>query len=175
MAGTTSTIPVTIGDTVIQFPNTGSSPIWSEAIIEFVQAVETQLQILSNPFDSPALVQPLTQNINTNLTLTASGSALGFPSASVRSFTFTYAIYRVSDSASDASTGVVTGIYNSDAAIWGLSHEYAGDVQTSGAPWVTFDMNGSDEITLTTVLIPGIYDSVNSTISCSAKTELVTS
>lgn len=173
MAGTTSTIPVVIGNTTIQFPNTGASPIWSEAIIEFVQAVELQLQSLASPFDIAPTVQVLTSNANSNINLTGNGSNLSFPSGSVRSYVFTYAIYRVSSTDSVVQTGTVSGVYNTDTSVWEIQHEFAGDVQTNGESYVTFDMNGNDELLLTTILIPGVYDTANSKISYSAKTELV--
>lgn len=173
MAGTTSTIPITIGNTVIQFPNTGASPIWSEAVIAFVQAVEIQLQTLASPFDIPPTVQVLSNNANANINLTGTGSNLSFPSGSVRSFVFTYGIYRTSNSASVTQTGTVTGVYNTTTSSWSISQNYEGDVQANGQSYVTFDMNGNDELLLTTVAIGGTYDSANSKISYSAKTEIV--
>lgn len=173
MAGTTSTIPVVIGNTVIQIPNTGASAIWSEAIIQFVQAVEVQLQAIASPFDIPPTVQVLTSNTNAAINLTGTGANLTFPSGSVRSFVFTYSIYRLSSTDSVTETGTVIGVYNTDDASWSMQHEYIGDVQTSGASYVTFSMSGSDELLLTTVAIPGVYDSTDSKISYSAQTELV--
>ena len=80
----TSTIPITIGGTVIQFPNTGASPAWSPAIIQFAEAVAVQLQVISSPFDVAPTVQILTSNANTDITLNGNGSSLSFPHTSVR-------------------------------------------------------------------------------------------
>lgn len=172
----TSTIPITIGGQVIQMPNTGASPIWSQAIIQLFQAISVQLEISSSPFDIAPTVQVLTNNVNTNLNLLANNSNLTFPNTSVRSFTFTYAVYRVTDTpTSNIQGGVVTGIYNTSTAAWSLQHSFEGDAP-NGVPYCTFDINPSDELLLnTTSLSPGIYDAINSAISFSAKTELVSS
>lgn len=174
MAGTTSTIPITVGGVVIQFPNTGSSPIWSEAVIQFAQAVAIQLQVNSSPFNIGSTVQVITSNANTDLPLNGSGSNLSFPNVSVRSFTFTYAIYRVTSTPiTNIQAGTVIGIYNTSSAAWFLEHSFEGDT-INGIPYCNFSINSSDEILLTTTAItPGVYDGVNSTISYSATTELV--
>jgi hypothetical protein len=177
MAGTTSTIPITIGDTIIQFPASGSSPNWSPAIIQFAELVSIQLQSISSPFDVAPTVQVLTSNINAGIPLTGNGANLSFPHGSVRSFNFTYAVYQVSSGAGAASiaiTGTVIGVYNTTTTAWSIQNDYSGNVQANGEPWVSFDMNSMDELLLITVGIPGaVYDTVHSTISYSAKTELV--
>lgn len=177
MAGTTSTVPITIGGTLIEFPNTGASPNWAPAIIQFAQAVGVQLATVVSPFDVAATVQTLTSNTNVGITLNGNGSDLTFPSGSVRSFTFTYAIYRVSTGAGAMSitdTGTVTGVYNTTTVGWSINHTFSGDVQPSGLPWNTFSVDSSDRLTLTTVALPtGTYDFTHSTISYSATTELV--
>lgn len=171
---TTSSIPVTIGTTVIQFPATGQSPIWSEAIIQFVQAVELQLQLTQNPFDISSTVQILTSNTNNNINLNGNGANLSFPTGSVRSFVFNYGIYRLTTTESVIDTGIVNGIYSIDTATWFIQHEFDGDVQTDGTPYHTFDINGSNELVLTTVaLSSGVYNNINSTISYSVQTQLV--
>lgn len=174
MAGTTSTIPITVGGVVIQFPNTGSSPIYSEAIIEFAQAVATQLQTIASPYDIAPTVQILTSNVNTNINLSGNGTNVSFPSDLVRSFTFSYAVYRVTSTpTTNIQEGTVSGIFNTSAGTWSIQHEFKGNAPL-GVPYCTFDMNASDELLLsTTSLSPGVYDTVNSTISYSAQTELV--
>ena len=189
MAGTTSTIPITIGDTIIQFPNSGASPSWSPAIIQFAELVSIQLQSISSPFDVAPTVQVLTSNINAGINLTGNGANLSFPHGSVRSFDFTYALYQDSTGAgatSIAVTGTVIGVYNTTTTSWTIQHEYAGSVQGSttstqsitaghqgsGQAFLSFDMDGSDNLLLTTYGIFGSYDPTNSKISYSAKTEL---
>lgn len=173
MAGTTSTIPITIGTTLIEFPNSGASPLWSEAIIQFAQAVATQLQSQNSPFDIAATVQTLTSNSNIAINLTGNGSNLSFPSSSVRAFTFNYAIYRFTSTSSIVDTGVVTGVYNTTTLGWELQHEFSGDVQSDGTAWNTFDINSSDQLLLTTIALPSGTYNATSTISYSASTELV--
>ena len=170
----TSTIPITVGGIVIQFPNTGASPIWSESVIQFAQAVATQLQTISSPFNIAPTVQVLTSNANSGITLNGNGSNLSFPHLSVRSFTFTYAIYRVTSTPTiNIQWGTVSGIYNTNTSQWSVEHNFQGDAP-NGIPYCTFDINSSDQLLLTTAaLTPGIYDGVNSTISYSTTTELV--
>ena len=158
MAGTTSTIPITIGTTVIQFPNTGASPLWSEAIIQFAELVAIQLQANASPFYVSATVQTLRYNANADINLTGNGSNLAFPSGSVRSYVFTYAVYRKSDSTSAVETGTVIGVFNTATVAWSIEHEFIGNVQSNGQSYVTFDMNSSNELLLSTVAIGGVYD-----------------
>jgi hypothetical protein len=171
MAGTTSTIPITIGTTVIQFPNTGSSPAWSPAVIQFAEAVSLALQASGSPFNVAPTVQTLSNNLNASINLTGSGSNLSFPSGSVASFTFTYSVYRVSSSTSKTQEGVVTGVFNTVTSTWSLRHVFGGDVQSDGTPFCTFEINGSDELLLSTAIIAGTY--TTGRISYSAVTELV--
>lgn len=56
--------------------------------------------------------------------------------------------------------------------MWILQHEFTGERQTSGIPYHTFSMSG-DQLQMSTVAIGGAYDSINSKISYSAKTLLV--
>lgn len=172
MAGVTSTIPITIGTTLIQFPNTGASPIWSEAVIQFAQAVELAIASASSPFDIAPTVQILTSNVNTNLPLNGNGADLTFPTSFVRSFNFNYSIYRVSDSVNIVDEGTVIGIFNSTSSRWSINHSFQGNVQSNGIPWNTFNIVGNN-LVLSTRGIPGVYDTINSTISYSATTELV--
>lgn len=174
MAGTTSTIPILINGTIIQFPNTGSSPVWSEAVIAFAQAVEVALQVSNSPYDIPASVQALTSDVNVNINLTGTGSNLSFASGVVASYVFTYSTYRVNAAGSQVQTGAVIGVYDNFNAVWKIQHEFEGDIQPNGQSYVTFDMNGNDELLLTTVAIGSSgYDPVLSKISYSARTELV--
>ena len=175
MAGTTSTIPITIGTTLIQMPNSGASPIWSQAIIQFVQAVELALQSSSSPFNISPSVMTLASNTNTDIPLTGTGAPISFPNGSVRGFVFFYDIYRYTSSTSTVQQGQVSGIFNSSTSTWELQHEFSGDVQANGQPYSTFDMNSSDQLLLTTVpLSSGTYNAA-STISYYATTNLVTS
>jgi len=169
-------VTITIDNTVIQFPSTGESAVWSEPIIQFAQAVEEALLASGNPYDIASTVYTLTSNSNTNLDLKGTGEPLEFASGVVASFVFNYSVYRVSSNPSGMSqiqVGTVSGVFDDDAGAWSLQHEFAGDTQSDGTAYVTFDMVG-DNLTLSSTAITGTYDSTNSKISYSAQTQLVT-
>ncbi len=160
---------ITVGSEVIDFPNSGTDPNWAPAVIAYAQAVANQLQAQASPFDVPPKVQILTSDSNVNLNLT---DAI-FPSGSVRSFSMYYTIFRTNTVDSVLDQGEVYGSYNSDTTAWVLSEKFNGTRQDDGLPYQSFNMSG-DQLQLNTVAIGGSYDSVNSTISFSAKTELAT-
>ena len=160
---------ISIGGQIIDFPNSGQDPLWSTGVIAFAQAVADQLAAVASPFDVPPKVQVLTSDSNVNLNLT---DAI-FPNGSVRSFSMYYTIYRTNGVDSVTTQGEVYGAYDSLGAMWILSEKFDGVRQADGSAYQTFNMSG-DALQLSTVAIGGAYDSVNSTISFSAKTELVT-
>jgi len=160
---------ITIGSTVIDFPNTGSDSTWSPAVIQFAEEVADQLSGLAGAFDVNPKVQTLDNDANVNLAI----SSANFPGTSVRSFIFTYGLYRTNGVDNLAESGTVTGVFNTGDSSWELQHEFVGPRQASGIPYTAFEMSG-DELTISTVAIGGSYDSSNSRISYSAKTQLVT-
>lgn len=157
-----------VGQQLIDFPNSGADPLWSEAVIDFAQAVTDQLATLSSGFDIAAKVQILTSDANTNLNI----SGAIFPSGSVRAFVFGYAIYRTNGVISVLDSGTVRGQFDTLNSTWLLQHQFVGNRQSNGVQYHTFSMSG-DQLTLSTVAIGGSYDSANSKISYSAKTELI--
>ena len=167
---TSSSIPLQIGNTIINFPATGSSPDWSQGVIAFAEAVTTQLLGLSLPSDVLPAVQILTSDANSSLPLVGAT----FPNGTVRSFNFTYAIYRTNGVTNISETGQVTSVYNTGNAVWEIQRDYEGDKQSDGTSYHSFAMSG-DNLTFSSTAIGGRYDSINSKISFSAKTQLVSS
>jgi hypothetical protein len=161
-------IRLIVGSQVIEFPSSGQDANWSTSVIQFAQAVTDQLAAISSQFDISPRVQILSSNTNSGLVI----DSCVFPSGSVRSFTFNYAIYRVSSTMNLAEDGIVSGVYDTATSTWSLEHEFNGAKQSSGLPYHTFTMSG-DQLQLSTVALDGSYDSVDSTISYSAKTQLV--
>jgi hypothetical protein len=164
---------VTIGTTVINFPSSGTDANWAIAVDLFATEVANQLASIASPFDVSPRVEILIDDPNTNLVV----PGCLFPHTSVRSFSLNYAIYRTNGTGlgttSLAEEGTVSGVYNNSTSLWYLEHQFSGDRQpTTGAAYHTFDMSG-DELTLSTVAIGGSYDSVNSKLSYSAKTVLI--
>ena len=157
-----------IGNTIIPFPNSGSDANWAPPVIEFAELVAQILQGLASPFDVVPQVMELTSDANVNLSIT---SAI-FPNGSVASFNFMYNIYRVNNTFSVIETGEVHGTYDAFNAVWILQREFNGEKQADGTSYHSFSMSG-DQLQLTTIAIGGTYDSVNSRISYSAKSQLV--
>lgn len=157
-------VKITIGSTVINFPTSGTDANWAEAMDEFAVAVEQKLLSVGLIYD----VAPQVSNIPESGTLVLNT----FPGAQVRSFSFQYATYRISTgigATTKRNMGIVNCVYNETSGTWTIQHEFLGDKQANGEPYVTFDMNG-DTLEAYPVSIGGTYDSVNSTISFTAKT-----
>lgn len=170
---------IVIGEITIDFPNTGADPAWSPSIIQFAQAVEKQLLTISSNYDVQPSELALIENGNNEIEL----PECSFDKVHVRSFTFSYAIYREVDTTTIPSTivkslteaGTVVGVHNGSS--WVLDHSYEGERQSNGKSYHTFTMGSQDELLLTTIELPvasgQIYNgNTNSKISYSAKTLL---
>ena len=159
---------IQVGNRIIKFPNSGSDAQWSQPVIDFAQAVAQELQGISSEYDVNPRVQTLISNTNTNLAI----SGLTFPNSAVRGFTVSYAIYRTNTVDSLVQTGTFSGIYDTVNSNWVVEHEFVGERQSNGLPYHTFGMSG-DNVTLSTIAMTGSYDNINSNISYSAKTLLL--
>ncbi len=159
---------ISIGSKVLNMPSSGSDANWAPAMTEFFIAVADQLAAISSQFDISPRVQILVSDANTNIDV----NSCIFPSGSVRSFSFNYAIYRTNGVISLAEDGIVAGVFNTLTSTWTLQHEFEGERQASGAPYHTFSMSG-DQLQFSSVAIGGAYDGTNSKLSYGAKTILV--
>lgn len=161
---------IQVGTDIINFPNNGSDALWSPAIIQFAEAVADTLSGIVSPYDITPKVQTLTTDGNTSLTLTGAT----FSGSNVRKFELSYAIYRTRSDASlsISEAGTLTGTFNTLTASWEIEDEYIGNRQANGDSYHYFTI-GAEQVFLDTVAIGGAYDNVNSKISFSAKTELV--
>jgi hypothetical protein len=156
-------VKITIGDTVINFPTSGTDANWAEAVVEFAEAVQDKLLQVGLPYDLAPQVLALPEVSTITL-----GS---FPSAEVRAITLNYATYRVASSpvTSKEEIGVVSVVFNETVGQWTLQHEFSGDKKLDGTSYLTFAMTGNS-LEVTPETIGGTYDTANSTISFSAKT-----
>lgn len=161
-------IKLTFGSKIITIPESGASPNWANGIVTAFQAIALQLQGISSTFDIPPSVQVLATDTNTNLNV--QGGI--FPSDQVRSFVFSYAIYKTNSVISLAESGSVRGVYDTLNSAWTLSHAFSGPRQSDGTAYNTFGMVG-DQLVLNTSPIGGSYDNINSRLSYSGKTILV--
>jgi len=156
---------VIIGSTPIDFPNTGTDAVWSEAVDEFVVAVEEQLNGIVSIYDITPRVQDL--NIGAAVDETANVSACIFNPTFVRGFVFSYALYRTNGTLALAENGTVSGAYNTSTSLWELEHQFSGVRDVNGNFYHKFDMSGN-QLTIKATAITGTVS--GSKISYSAKT-----
>jgi len=164
---------IIIGKNVVNFPDSGSDALWSPAVIDFAEIVSTQLLQTSNTYDFAPFVFKITSN--TDGALFDIGAS--FNGSSVRKFALNYGIYRKTDLMSITESGILTGIYNSTDATWTLQDEFYGDKTPLNEPYHSFTIN-QNKIFLTIkalngAFVPNTINTINNSISFSAKTELI--
>lgn len=163
---------IIIGSTVIDFPSSGADANWAPATIEFAQTVSDVLAGLVSAFDISPRVEVLANDANVGYAIPSAA----FPNLQVRSFVFSYSIYRTNGVTTLSETGTIFGVYNKvpspGVSEWMIEHQFSGPRQANGNQYHTFYMT-NDQIYLDTVALGGAYDNLNSKISYSAKTLLV--
>lgn len=138
---------ITIGSTVIDFPNSSSSPNWSPAIIEFAQAVAANLAFAVGPYDIPPQSQAITQEFEGPTDITN----LVFSTSAVRAAFIRYSVYRESSTPAVATeTGTISIVYNQTNPSlnkWELSQDKTGDAS------ITFSITDTGQVQFTTTTI----------------------
>ena len=138
-----------IGGQIINMPSTGQSPVWSDAIIQFAEAVEQVLSGVSGAFDISPQNYNMVADINTDVDI----PGLQFPPANVRGANIRYSIYRTTDSGTDyTESGNILINYNSDATSthkWEISREFIGDGR------ITFSITDTGQVQFSTTTISG--------------------
>ncbi len=141
---------ITIQGTVIDFPDSGTSPNWAPAVIQFAQSVELALSSVVGSFDIPPQTQSIdSSNPASNVDITA----LTFPVSDVRGAFIRYDVIRETSSTTGVETGLIILSYNPDGAVsskWEITREYAG----SGAD-ITFSVTDAGQVQYTTETLPG--------------------
>lgn len=143
---------INIQGTLIDFPDTGNSPVWSDAVIQFAQAVEAALATITGPFDVAPQIYNMESNLNINVTI----PSLQFPTSDVRGAFVRYTVSRSTSTASAYEGGQIMVDYNPDNPIgnkWEIAREYAGDGS------ITFTITDVGQIQFTTVALGGINHS----------------
>lgn len=141
---------ITVNGVPIQFPDSGTSPNWAPAIIEFAQEVATALTSTSGPYD----VSPQSQDIsasnpgtaNTNIT------ALNFSTTNVRGIFIRYTVQRSTNSTSVYEAGDFIGVYNpnnSSGFKWDISQQRAGNAK------IAFNITDTGQVQYTCTAISG--------------------
>lgn len=144
---------ITIGSQIIDFPESGSSPDWSQGVIDFAQAVAEQLNAISNNSD----VLPdefILDSYNGSSNVAINGLILD-PTA-VQGAKIKYSVSRLRDSVEYSEYGEIFVIYVSSNPItqkWIMSREYTGDSRIS----FTIDDSGQMNISLTSISGTGAH------------------
>ena len=152
---------ITIQGTPINFPDSGESPNWAPAIIQFAQAVEDTLLAVAGPFDISPQIYVMTSNVNTNVDV----PNLAFPTSTVRGAFIRYTVFRSTTTTTVAESGTINIVYNPDNPIgnkWEIVREYDGDAQ------VTFTITDVGQIQFSSASIAGVSHAGKITYSAQA-------
>lgn len=155
-----TTIPITISGTIINFPVSGSSPNWSEAVIDFAVAVQDALASFVGPFDIPPQIYIMVSNVNANVNI----PNLTFPTSRVQGAEISYSVFRNTSTQTVSESGSILINYNATAATgskWEIAREYVGDAQ------ITFTITDTGQLQFSTTLLSGT--AFNGKISYQAK------
>ena len=141
---------ITIGSTIIDFPDSGSSPNWSEAVIQFAEAVAEQLAITSGAFDvAPQSFSLDAYNTASNVNI----PALSFSTSEVRAAFIRYAVYRETTLDNADEAGDIIIVYNPNNSVnlkWTMSQ-----VRTSGGANITFNVTDNGQVQFSTTALSG--------------------
>jgi hypothetical protein len=142
-------IPISIQNTLINFPSSGESPNWAQAIIDFAKAVELALASVVGPYDTPPQVYSMISNVNNNVIV----PNLNFPTTAVRSAFIRYAVYRTTSTDVAYEAGSITVVYNPTNPVsnkWEITKDFIGDGK------IDFIMADTGQMEFTTSALPGI-------------------
>ncbi len=139
---------ITVQGQIIEFPNSGASPNWAPAVIEFAEAVEGALAGVAGTYDVAPQVYDIASDINTLVNV----PLLTFPVANVRSAFIRYAIYRRSNTTTESETGTLEIVYNNLTGTWQISREGTG---TDNG--ITFTVTNVGQVQFSTTAIGGVY------------------
>lgn len=140
---------ITINGTPVQFPNTGTSPVWSESVIQFAELVEAALSglISTGDISKQSFILNSSHISAANVTLTG----LSFSAAVVRASFIRYSVYRtvtgpITELAESGEINIVYNASNPPTQKWEIQQERVGDANIS----FSVDDNGQFSFTTTT-------------------------
>lgn len=153
---------ISIGSTVINFPNSGSSPNWAQPVIDFATAVQNTLSGLAGPADVfPQIFVINNFNPGTNIDI----PNLTFSTTIVRAAFIRYAVFRSTNSASAYEAGEIKIVYNPNGPVgnkWEYDRRFIGDGQ------ISFTITDTGQVQLTTEALSGINHTGKITYSAQA-------
>lgn len=153
---------ITISGTVVDFPDTASSPDWSESIIQFAQLVEAALSTVVGPYDVVAQSFAIdAYNPGTDVTV----PNLAFSTATVRAAFIKYSCERSTDDNTVYEAGQIIIVYNAENPVgnkWEIVQERVGDAD------IALAITDDGQFEITTTAISGLNHAGNLTYSASA-------
>lgn len=158
---------ITISGTPIDFPESGESPDWAPAVLEFAEATADALSGVVGAFD----VSPQIMNIDAYnpTSINVDVTNLSFSVTSVRSATITMAVSRErTDGTKKTELSLINIVYNASNSIgskWELTREITGNA------YISFNItdNGQVQFTNTAIGSSGTHTGI---LSYSAKAQL---
>lgn len=144
-----ASITINISGTVIEFPDSGASPSWAPAVIQFAEAVEGALLSSNGPFDVTPQVQTI-DAYNPGISIDIPG--LSFPTSDVRSVGVTYSLIRSTSSSTVAERGNLELVYNPAGPVgnkWNVSRDLTGDAL------ISFYVTDVGQVQFTTTTLAG--------------------
>ena len=144
---------IVIAGTPIDFPDTASSPDWSEAVIQFATAVESALSSVVGSFDvAPQSFVLDSYNPGSNIDV----PNLSFSTASVRAAFIRYSVYRNTSSTTVTESGDMIIVYNPTNPVsnkWEVIQQRVGDAS------ISFTITDTGQMQLTTSTLAGLSHS----------------
>jgi hypothetical protein len=141
-----------INGQIIDAPDTGDSPNWAPAMIEFMLAVESALAIAINQYDVP----PQVFSIDGFNGATTEIANLIFPPTVVRACTIFFSVWRKTSITEVVETGQLE--IRNNAGMFTITRVGSGDAFCD----FTID-NSSGQVSLTLTTIPGVSHQGNVT------------
>jgi len=120
-------VQIIVNNTVIDFPSSAQSPNWAPALVEFAQVVEASLSGIVGPYDVAPQVMDIA-NDGAEHTVQTPAASLSFPTATVRSATIRYSVYRTNTAnQTHAEAGMMTVVYNTKNLSWEMERDFTGN------------------------------------------------
>lgn len=141
---------ITIKGTPINFPDSGTSPNWAPAVIQFAQAVADALSLLVGTAD----VTPQNFTIDSfNPVTNQDLPNLQFSTSIVRAAFIRYSVYRNTSTTTVAESGIMIIVYNPANPTnnkWELIRDFTGDAQ------IDFNITDTGQVQFTTQTLGGL-------------------
>lgn len=139
---------IIVNGQVISLPSIDQDPNWAAGVVRAFQAIAEALNASVGPYDLVPQEYLMVSNANSNVAI----PSLSFPIANVRSAQVSYAVFRKTDSASQAESGILELVYNAEASVgqkWQLSRTF------TGSSTVTFTVDDVGQISFSSVTLAG--------------------